>query len=130
MTVMVKGKHIIVLDDDIYLCEMISQILKIEGYAVTTLQDGTVLMEKWEEYNPDLVLLDIRMPKMSGSEVLKAIRTKTQIPVIMLTGVMDNDTVSSFIEMGADDFIKKPFYPHELLARVSAKLRRNAMRTT
>lgn len=130
LKVMATGKHIIVVDDDIYLCDMISQILKIEGYTVTALQDGTLLLEKFDEYKPDLILLDIMMPKLSGQEVLKAIRLKSQVPVIMLTGVVDNDTVSSLIEMGADDYVKKPFYPHELTARVSAKLRRSALKSS
>jgi two-component system response regulator MtrA len=127
---MTTGKHIVVLDDDIYLCDMISQILKIEGYTVTALQDGTILLDKLTEYKPDLILLDIMMPNLSGQEVLKAVRLKSQIPVIMLTGVIDNDTVSSLIELGADDYIKKPFYPHELTARVSAKLRRSAFKSS
>jgi DNA-binding response OmpR family regulator len=123
-------KHLVVLDDDIYLCEMITQILKIEGYKVTTLQDGRILIDKLDEYKPDLILLDIKMPLMTGAEVLQALRLKSQVPVIILTGVTDPDSVPSLIEMGADDFIKKPFYPHELLARVNAKLRRSALRST
>jgi DNA-binding response OmpR family regulator len=126
---METNKHIIVLDDDIYLAEMVSQILTIEGYKVTVFKDGVALLDKLDELKPDLILLDIRMPVMTGHEVLKAIRLKSSVPVIMLTGVMDTDSVAFCIEMGADDYIKKPFFPHELVARVQAKLRRSAFQS-
>jgi len=127
---MVNGKHIVVVDDDIYLCEMITQILSIEGYRVTTLQDGGELLEKLADYKPDLLLLDIMMPKMNGQDVLKALRLKSEIPVIILTGVMGPDSAADLIEKGADDYIRKPFYPHELIARVGAKLRRSALKSS
>jgi DNA-binding response OmpR family regulator len=127
---MPTGKHIVVVDDDIYLSDMISQILTIEGYSVTMLQDGEVLLKNLDEYKPDLILLDIKMPVISGYDVLKAIRLKSRVPVIMLTGVMETESISACIEMGADDYIKKPFYPHELVARVRAKLRRSALQST
>jgi DNA-binding response OmpR family regulator len=124
---MAISKHIVILDDDIYLAEMVAQVLSIEGYQVTSLQDGSNLIENLDEIKPDLILLDIKMPVISGDDILKAIRLKSDVPVIMLTGVMDNDMVAACIEIGADDYVKKPFYPHELLARVKAKLRRKAI---
>ena len=122
---MVTNRHIIVLDDDIYLADMISETLVSEGYRVTILQDGAELLQNFDAFNPDLILLDIMMPGMSGNDVLKAVRLKSSVPVIMLTGVTDTESVAACIELGADDYVKKPFYPHELIARVQAKLRRS-----
>jgi DNA-binding response OmpR family regulator len=124
---MVTRKHIVIVDDDIYLAEMVTQILNIEGYTVTSFQDGTYLIENLDIIKPDLILLDIKMPIISGDSILKIVRSKSQLPVIMLTGFLANDTIAAYVEMGADDYIKKPFYPHELLARVKARLRRNAL---
>jgi two-component system, OmpR family, response regulator MtrA len=119
------GKHIIVIDDDEYLAEMVNQILMYEGYLVTSFQDGLVFLTKMDECKPDLILLDIKMPQISGYELLKAIRLKSSLPVIMLTGVMDLDSIAACIEQGADDYLKKPFHPQELVARIRAKLRRS-----
>ena len=126
---MIDGKQIVVLDDDIFLSQMISEILTFEGYTATLFANGEELLAQLENCRPDLILLDIKMPGMSGYDVLKAIRQKSQVPVIMLTGVTETDSVSACMEMGADDYIKKPFYPHELIARVRAKLRRSALQS-
>jgi DNA-binding response OmpR family regulator len=128
--VMLTGKHIVIVDDDFYFAEMVSEILSVEGYSVTKLQDGMSLIERLDSYKPDLILLDIMMPNMSGYEVLKAVRSVSSVPIIMLTGVMDTDTIADCIEAGANDYIKKPFYPHELTARVRAKLRRSALQSS
>lgn len=126
---METAKRVVIVEDDIYLAEMVSQVLSIEGYNVTVLQDGAILIDEWDQYQPDLILLDIRMPKISGYEVLQSIRLRSSVPVIMLTGVMDSEAVSICFDLGADDYIKKPFYPRELIARVGAKLRRSTIQS-
>jgi DNA-binding response OmpR family regulator len=117
-------KHIIVVDDDIYLTEMVRQTLLPEGYRVTVYNNGINLLDHISETNTDLILLDIKMPGIDGYEILKQIQSKFSIPIIMLTGISTPDSMISSIDLGADDYIIKPFYPQELVARIKARLRR------
>ena len=104
------------------LCLLI--ILK-EGYDVVTAEDGEVALEKFESEKPDLLLLDIMMPKMDGYEVCRKIREKSNVPIIMLTARADEVDKVVGLEMGADDYVTKPFGNRELIARVKANLRRS-----
>jgi DNA-binding response OmpR family regulator len=119
-----KIQHIFVIDDDVYLAEMVRQTLLSEGYAVTVFNDSLNVISNIEIIHPDLILLDIKMPGLDGNELLKQIRPKFNVPVIMLTGVNTAESMVSSIELGADDYIIKPFHPVELIARIKAKFRR------
>ena len=98
-----------------------------EGYVFAGATGGDSALALMHECQPDLILLDITMPGLDGFQVLELIRRKSQVPVIMLTGKGDITTLRESVEVGADDFIRKPFYPLELVARVKAKLRRAAL---
>ena len=116
---------ILVVDDEASIVTMLAYNLKKEGYEVVTAEDGEVALEKFESENPDLLLLDIMMPKMDGYEVCRKIREKSNVPIIMLTARADEVDKVVGLEMGADDYVTKPFGNRELIARVKANLRRS-----
>ena len=116
---------ILVVDDEASIVTMLAYNLKKEGYDVVTADDGEVALEKFESENPDLLLLDIMMPKMDGYEVCRKIREKSNVPIIMLTARADEVDKVVGLEMGADDYVTKPFGNRELIARVKANLRRS-----
>jgi two-component system response regulator VicR len=117
---------ILIVDDERAIVDILEYNLKKEGYTCLTAFDGEEGLALAMSENPDLVMLDIMMPKMDGYEVAKSIRTKSQVPIIMLTAkAEESDKVLSF-ELGADDYIVKPFGVREMLARVMANLRRGA----
>ena len=116
---------ILVVDDEASIVTMLAYNLKKEGYDVVTAEDGEVALEKFESEKPDLLLLDIMMPKMDGYEVCRKIREKSNVPIIMLTARADEVDKVVGLEMGADDYVTKPFGNIELIARVKANLRRS-----
>ena len=116
---------ILVVEDEASIVTMLAYNLKKEGYDVVTAEDGEVALEKFESENPDLLLLDIMMPKMDGYEVCRKIREKSNVPIIMLTARADEVDKVVGLEMGADDYVTKPFGNRELIARVKANLRRS-----
>ena len=116
---------ILVVDDEASIVTMLAYNLKKEGYDVVTAEDGEVALEKFESEKPDLLLLDIMMPKMDGYEVCRKIREKSNVPIIMLTARVDEVDKVVGLEMGADDYVTKPFGNRELIARVKANLRRS-----
>lgn len=120
---------ILVVDDEASIVTMLAYNLKKEGYDVVTAEDGEVALEKFESENPDLLLLDIMMPKMDGYEVCRKIREKSNVPIIMLTARADEVDKVVGLEMGADDYVTKPFGNRELIARVKANLRRSDIAT-
>jgi DNA-binding response OmpR family regulator len=117
-------KLILVVDDEPLMVTLVEKILVEEGYKVITAGDGVYAMSLVREYNPDLILMDIRMPGPDGILTLQRLRDISQVPVIMVTGMGGEELVEQSIDSGADDFIRKPFKPKELVARVKAKLRR------
>jgi len=121
---MEKKAHILVVDDEQYVLELIKSTLEPEGYTITTASDGRSALSWLREHRPDLVLLDIKMPDLNGYQVLEHIRKQSDVPVIMLTGVLEPTAVQQSVGLGADDYIRKPFSPQVLLARIEAKLRR------
>ncbi len=121
-----QRKKIMVVDDDAFILEIIKNTLEDAGYAVSTVDNGRAAVDQIRKANPDLVLLDIKMPGLDGYEVLNSIRQFTEIPVIMLTGVLEPDAVARSMELGANDYIRKPFLPGELIARIKSKLRRSS----
>jgi len=121
---MSKTKLILAIDDDSDILQLEKKLLESEGYDVILAADGVYGMELFEEMKPDLVLLDILMPGPDGYQVLELIRQQSRVPVIMVTGVRQVDTIARALNLGADDYVMKPFKPGELVARVAAKLRR------
>jgi len=115
---------ILVVDDDVEILKMLSRTLELEGFDAATAADGSSALAILEESKPDLVILDIMMPGLDGFQVLDIIRQRSDIPVIMLTGKCEVDSLRDALTLGADDYVRKPFRPRELLARVRAKLRR------
>jgi len=119
------GKKVLVVDDEKKIVDIIAFNLEKEGYEVVKAFDGEQGLSLALKESPELVLLDIMMPKMDGFEVCKKIREKSQVPIIMLTAKAEEiDKVLGF-ELGADDYVTKPFGVRELMARVKANLRRH-----
>ena len=117
--------RILVVDDDASLAEMIGIMLESESYTPTLCHDGAKALDAFHEVNPDLVLLDLMLPRLSGIEVCRRIRHTSTVPVIMLTARdSEADTVVG-LRIGADDYVTKPYSYRELLARVNAVLRRS-----
>ena len=109
---------ILVVDDEASIVTMLAYNLKKEGYDVVTAEDGEVALEKFESEKPDLLLLDIMMPKMDGYGVCREIRRTSDVPIIILTALGDVSERITGLELGADDYVVKPFYMGELLARI------------
>ena len=120
-------KHILVIDDDKNICEVIKLYLQKEGYKVTVAYDGQAGIDAFERETPDLIVLDIMMPRKDGWEVLKQIRKTSAVPVIMLTAKGETFDKVLGLELGADDYIVKPFDPKEFIARIKAVTRRANM---
>ncbi|WP_286910222.1 response regulator transcription factor [Clostridium sp. UBA1652] len=115
---------ILIVDDDENICEVIRMYLNSSNYDNRIVNNGKDVENAFIEYKPDLVLLDIMLPNIDGIDVLKWIRKESEVPVIMLTAKGDTFDKVLALELGADDYIVKPFEPKELLARVKAVMRR------
>lgn len=115
---------ILVIDDEKIILSLIERILLSKGYQVLLASDGVYGLNLVKEQNPDLILLDITMPGLDGFATLEKIREVSNSPVIMVTGKQDMESLQRTIDNGADDFIRKPFRPKELVARIETKLRR------
>lgn len=117
--------HILIVDDDNELSEMLTDYLQVEGYTIEQVFDGDAGVKKALSCRFDAVVLDVMMPKLDGFEVLRQIRSQSSVPVIMLTAKGDDIDRIVGLEIGADDYLSKPFNPRELLARLRAVLRRS-----
>ena len=118
--------RVLVVEDEQSLREPLVYMLEKEGYEVLEAADGNVAIELFRASNPDLVLLDLMMPGMSGNEVCRVIRQTSNVPVIMLTAKDSEIDKVVGLEIGADDYVTKPYSTRELLARMKAVLRRNS----
>ena len=118
------SKKILVVDDEKQIADILQFNLKKEGFNVTCAHDGLEALEKVEEVMPDLILLDIMLPLKDGIEVCREIRKKYDMPIIMLTAKDSEIDKVIGLEIGADDYVTKPFSTRELLARIKANLRR------
>ena len=118
-----KGR-VLVVDDDTALAEMVGIVLRSEGFEPSFCGDGDQALGAFRATAPDLVLLDLMLPGKDGTEVCRAIRAESGVPIVMLTAKSDTVDVVLGLESGADDYISKPFKPKELVARVRARLRR------
>lgn len=119
-------KKILVVDDEKPISDIIKFNLKKEGYDVYTACDGEEALQKVEEVNPDLILLDLMLPKIDGLEVAREVRKTHNMPIIMVTAKDAEIDKVLGLEMGADDYVTKPFSNRELVARVKANLRRQS----
>jgi two-component system KDP operon response regulator KdpE len=116
--------RIIVVDDDAQLTRVLRTGLKSRGYEVRTAPDGMLALETFNEWQPDLVITDLAMPVMDGLELCRQLRAVSQVPIIVLSAKGEEKTKIEALDLGADDFITKPFGIDELFARVRAALRR------
>lgn len=120
------SNKVLVVDDEKSIMNIIAYNLKKEGFQVVCAEDGEMALDMFEKENPDLILLDIMMPKIDGYGVCKRIRSFSDVPIIMLTARADEvDKVLGF-DIGADDYVTKPFSNRELMARVKRNIRRNS----
>jgi two-component system, OmpR family, response regulator RegX3 len=117
--------RIMVVEDEESFSEALSFMLRREGYEVEVAGDGNTAMDVFERHGADLILLDLMLPGLSGLEVCRQIRVKSQVPIIMLTAKDGEIDKVVGLEIGADDYVTKPFSSRELLARVRSVLRRN-----
>ena len=117
-------QKILLADDEASIRRILETRLKMAGYDVYTAQDGEEAVNAFNKYNPDLVVLDVMMPKMDGYGVTREIRRTSDVPIIILTALGDVSERITGLELGADDYVIKPFSPKELEARVKAVLRR------
>ena len=119
-----SGKTVLVVDDESRMVEFIAMNLELEGFRVVRAANGSEALEKASKEHPDLVLLDIMMPEMDGFETLEELRETTSVPVIFLTAKSEEVDRIKGLDLGADDYIAKPFSPRELVSRIRAVLRR------
>ncbi len=117
-------QKILIIDDDKELTELLTEYLSYEGFDLEACHDGVAGLERAYDESFSLILLDVMMPKLNGFEVLKALGGQHNIPILMLTAKGDNDDRVRGLELGADDYLAKPFQHRELLARINAILRR------
>jgi len=118
------GKRVLVVDDDVKTVELVKLYLNRDGYRVFTAFDGLEALRLARESHPDLIVLDLMLPELDGLEVCRTLRAESDVPIIMLTArTTDQDRLTG-LDLGADDYVTKPFSPRELAARVRAVLRR------
>ena len=119
-----KGR-VLVVDDDLALAEMLSIVLRQEGLDVSHVADGSAAVQAFRDYRPDLVLLDVMLPGLDGMEVCRRIRAESGVPIVMLTAKDSELDKVVGLELGADDYVTKPFSLRELSARIRALFRRS-----
>jgi two-component system, OmpR family, response regulator CpxR len=118
-------QQILVIDDDVELCELVAEYLEPDGYKVEAVHDGEAGLERALSGEHALAVLDYMLPTMNGFEVLRRIRSQSRLPIVMLTARGDDVHRITGLQMGADDYLPKPFNPLELAARITAVLRRS-----
>jgi len=118
---------ILVVEDDPTVCDVVTRYLERDGFSVTAVGDGEAALASAEQDVPDLMILDIMLPRLDGFEVCRRIRAKGPVPIIMLTARGEESDRIMGLDLGADDYISKPFSPRELVARVKSVLRRAAL---
>ena len=121
---MIRGKKILIIDDDIYIHDLVTETMTREGAQVISAEDGPDGLRKFYNSQPDLVLLDVMMPHITGWEICRQIRQLSEVPIIMLTSMSQEDDVVRGLDYGAVDYVTKPFSPKVLAARVRTALRK------
>ncbi|RHW63484.1 DNA-binding response regulator [Clostridium botulinum] len=115
---------ILVIDDEVKIIEVIKLYLENEGYTVIQATSGIEALKKQSEFNPDLLILDLMLPDISGENVCERIRKESEVPIIMLTAKSSEDSILNGYSIGSDDYITKPFSPKQLVAKINAVLKR------
>ena len=118
------GKRVLVVDDDVKTVELVKLYLNRDGYKVLTAYNGTDALRMAREGHPDLIVLDLMLPGIDGLHVCRTIRNESDVPIIMLTAKTTEEDRLTGLDLGADDYVTKPFSPRELAARIRAVLRR------
>lgn len=124
------GETILIVDDEPTIVEVVELYLQREGFKVMTAADGTAALEIIRHQPPDLIVLDLMLPGTNGFDITRALRSERTLPIIMLTARSEEADRVVGLELGADDYVTKPFSPRELVARVKAVLRRTQVPTT
>ncbi len=119
-------KTVLVVDDDEDLVDLLKEYLEKDGYQVLTAYDGSAALNLFRLRDVDLIVLDLMLPKVDGLNVCRSVRSESQVPIIMLTAKTEEEDRIKGLNLGADDYVTKPFSPGELLARIRAVLRRTA----
>jgi len=119
-----SGKKVLVVDDDVKTVELVKLYLNRDGYRVLTAYDGTEALRLAREGHPDLIVLDLMLPGIDGLEICRTLRGESDVPIIMLTAKTTDQDKLIGLDLGADDYVTKPFSPRELAARVRVVLRR------
>ncbi len=122
-------QRILVVEDEPMVAEVVERYLRRDGYAVEVIEDGDRAVEAFDSYQPDLLVLDIMLPGLDGLEICRRVRARSQSPIIILTARGEELDKLVGLELGADDYVTKPFSPRELTARVKAVLRRAGERS-
>ena len=117
--------RVLVVDDEPMVREVVGRYLVVNGYVVCEAADGPAAVDALRDFKPDLVVLDVMLPNASGFDILRAIRAQSELPVILLTARVEESDRVLGLELGADDYVVKPFSPRELVARVRSVLRRS-----
>jgi len=117
-------QKILVVDDEAKIVEVVRSYLENSGYTVYEAYSGKEALDKFDKENPALVILDLMLPDITGEEICKILRKKSRVPIIMLTAKVEEEDILNGLNIGADDYITKPFSPRQLVARVEAVLRR------
>jgi DNA-binding response OmpR family regulator len=119
-----SGNRVLVVDDEDHILELARLYLSREGYQIETVADGSQALARFGQVKPDLVVLDIMLPNLDGLTICREIRKQSQVPIIMLTARDEVTDKVVGLELGADDYLTKPFHPQELVARAKALVRR------
>ncbi|MCX6441250.1 MAG: response regulator transcription factor [Actinobacteria bacterium] len=117
---------VLIVEDEVSFSDALAYLLKKESYEVEVAVNGAEAIERFQTFNPDLILLDLMIPEVSGTEVCRVIRSTSQVPIIMLTAKDSEIDKVVGLELGADDYVTKPYSSRELLARMKAVMRRNS----
>ncbi|GHH30094.1 DNA-binding response regulator [Lentzea cavernae] len=118
------GMCVLVAEDNVMQADMLGRYLRQEGYRVRIVHDGSAALDEIRRDRPDLLVLDVMMPELDGLEVVRRLRNESDVPVLMLTARSTEDDLLHGLDLGADDYVTKPYSPRELMARVRTLLRR------
>jgi DNA-binding response OmpR family regulator len=119
------NKKILVVDDEVKIIEIVKAYLEHEGYEVSTATNGKEALNVFSQQEFSLIVLDLMLPDMSGEEICEFIRSKSDVPILMLTAKVDERSIINGLNIGSDDYVTKPFSPKQLMARINALLRRS-----
>ncbi len=127
-TQLAEAHHVLVIDDDVRICDLVSRYLQESGFVVLAAHNALEARKMMQHFEFDALVLDVMMPGESGLELTKSLREELDIPILLLTALGEVDDKIEGLEVGADDYLPKPFEPKELVARLNALLRRSGVR--